>query len=107
MFTEQWARDQRRRQHVRPQARAELRCAQLAGMTVSLGSVVLLTVTTTHRPATDLGYLLLKHPDRVQSFGLPFGEARVFYPEATEARCTAAMLLDITIRSASFSAAAA
>lgn len=56
---------------------------------------MLLTVTTTHRPATDLGYLLHKHPDRVQSFGLPFGEARVFYPEATEARCTAAMLLDI------------
>jgi 3' terminal RNA ribose 2'-O-methyltransferase Hen1 len=56
---------------------------------------VLLTVTTTHRPATDLGYLLHKHPDRVQSFSLPFGEARVFYPEATEERCTAALLLDV------------
>jgi 3' terminal RNA ribose 2'-O-methyltransferase Hen1 len=56
---------------------------------------VLLTVTTTHRPATDLGYLLHKHPDRVQSFSLPFGEARVFYPEATEDRCTAALLLDV------------
>jgi 3' terminal RNA ribose 2'-O-methyltransferase Hen1 len=56
---------------------------------------VLLTVTTTHRPATDLGYLLHKHPDRVQSFTLPFGEARVFYPEATEERCTAALLLEV------------
>lgn len=56
---------------------------------------MLLTVTTTHRPATDLGYLLHKHPDRVQSFVLPFGEARVFYPEATEECCTAAMLLDV------------
>jgi 3' terminal RNA ribose 2'-O-methyltransferase Hen1 len=56
---------------------------------------VLLTVTTTHRPATDLGYLLHKHPDRVQSFSLPFGEARVFYPEASEGRCTAALLLDV------------
>jgi 3' terminal RNA ribose 2'-O-methyltransferase Hen1 len=56
---------------------------------------VLLTVTTTHSPATDLGYLLHKHPDRVQSFALPFGEARVFYPEATEERCTAALLLDV------------
>jgi 3' terminal RNA ribose 2'-O-methyltransferase Hen1 len=56
---------------------------------------VLLTITTTHRPATDLGYLLHKHPDRVQSFALPFGEARVFYPEATEDRCTAALLLDV------------
>jgi hypothetical protein len=56
---------------------------------------VLLTVTTTHRPATDLGYLLRKHPERVQSFALPFGQARVFYPEATAARCTAALLLDV------------
>ena len=56
---------------------------------------MLLTVTTTHRPATDLGYLLHKHPDRVQSFSLAFGEARVFYPEATEQRCTAALLLDV------------
>jgi 3' terminal RNA ribose 2'-O-methyltransferase Hen1 len=56
---------------------------------------VLLTVSTTHRPATDLGYLLHKHPDRAQSFGQPFGEARVFYPEASEERCTAALLLDV------------
>lgn len=41
---------------------------------------MLLTITTTHRPATDLGYLLHKHPDRVQSFALPFGQAHVAYP---------------------------
>ena len=56
---------------------------------------MLLTVTTTHHPATDLGYLLHKHPERVQSFSLPFGAARVFYPEASEERCTAALLLDV------------
>jgi 3' terminal RNA ribose 2'-O-methyltransferase Hen1 len=56
---------------------------------------VLLTITTTHRPATDLGYLLHKHPDSLQTFTVPFGEAHVFYPEATEERCTAALLLDI------------
>jgi 3' terminal RNA ribose 2'-O-methyltransferase Hen1 len=56
---------------------------------------VLLTLSTTHRPATDLGYLLHKHPDRVQSFSQPFGEARVFYPEAGEERCTAALMLDV------------
>jgi 3' terminal RNA ribose 2'-O-methyltransferase Hen1 len=56
---------------------------------------VLLTLTTTHRPATDLGYLLHKHPDRVQVFSVPFGQAHVFYPEATEERCTAALLLEI------------
>jgi 3' terminal RNA ribose 2'-O-methyltransferase Hen1 len=56
---------------------------------------VLLTITTTHRPATDLGYLLHKHPDRLQTFSVPFGEALVFYPEATAERCTAALLLEI------------
>ncbi|HEY3773945.1 MAG TPA: 3' terminal RNA ribose 2'-O-methyltransferase Hen1 [Solirubrobacteraceae bacterium] len=56
---------------------------------------MLLTVSTTHRPATDLGFLLHKHPDREQSFALPFGRARVFYPEASEERCTAAMLIDV------------
>lgn len=56
---------------------------------------MLLTLTTTHTPATDLGYLLGKHPARVQTFPLNFGQAHVFYPEATETRCTAALLLDI------------
>jgi 3' terminal RNA ribose 2'-O-methyltransferase Hen1 len=56
---------------------------------------VLLTISMTRPPATDLGFLLHKHPARVQSFSVPFGQARVFYPEAGEARCTAALLLDI------------
>ena len=56
---------------------------------------MLLTITTTHPPATDLGYLLYKHPAKLQSFELPFGQAHVFYPEATEQRCTAALLLQI------------
>ena len=44
---------------------------------------MLLTLTTTHGPATDLGYLLRKNPARPQSFSLSFGKAHVFYPEAT------------------------
>ena len=56
---------------------------------------MLLTLTTTHRPATDLGYLLHKNPGRVQTFDLAFGKAHVFYPEANEDRCTAALLLDV------------
>ncbi|MBM7112821.1 3' terminal RNA ribose 2'-O-methyltransferase Hen1 [Archangium primigenium] len=56
---------------------------------------MLLTVTTTHVPATDLGYLLHKNPARAQSFELSFGQAHVFYPEATAERCTAALLLDV------------
>ncbi len=56
---------------------------------------MMLTLTTTHPPATDLGYLLHKNPARCQSFPLSFGQAHVFYPEAAEDRCTAALLLDV------------
>ena len=56
---------------------------------------MLLTVSTTHQPATDLGYLLHKNPARPQSFDLSFGRAQVFYPEASQETCTAALLLDV------------
>ncbi|HET9516487.1 MAG TPA: 3' terminal RNA ribose 2'-O-methyltransferase Hen1 [Actinoplanes sp.] len=56
---------------------------------------MLLTVTTTHRPATDLGYLLVKHPDRVHSFDVPTGTAHVLFPEASEHSCTVALLLEV------------
>jgi 3' terminal RNA ribose 2'-O-methyltransferase Hen1 len=56
---------------------------------------MLLTITTTRSPATDLGWLLHKHPERTQTFTLTFGIAHVFYPEATDDRCTAALLLDV------------
>ena len=56
---------------------------------------MLLTITLTEPPATDLGFLLHKHPDRQQSFAVSAGQAHVFYPEAAEQRCTAALLLEI------------
>ncbi|AKF81099.1 type 12 methyltransferase [Myxococcus fulvus 124B02] len=56
---------------------------------------MLLTLSTTHTPATDLGYLLHKSPHKPQSFDVTFGTAHVFYPEATEQRCTAALLLEV------------
>jgi 3' terminal RNA ribose 2'-O-methyltransferase Hen1 len=56
---------------------------------------VLLTITTTADQATDLGFLLHKHPDKAQSFSQSFGIAHVFYPEAEARRCTAALLLDV------------
>jgi 3' terminal RNA ribose 2'-O-methyltransferase Hen1 len=56
---------------------------------------MLLSITLTEPPATDLGYLLHKHPDRLQSFAVSAGQAHVFYPEAAEQRCTAAVLLEI------------
>jgi 3' terminal RNA ribose 2'-O-methyltransferase Hen1 len=56
---------------------------------------MLLTISTTYQPATDLGYLLHKNPARVQHFDLPFGQTHVFYAEASPERCTAALLLDV------------
>ena len=56
---------------------------------------MLLTITSRHEPATDLGFLLHKHPDRVHTRDLSFGVARVCYPEASDARCTAALVVDI------------
>lgn len=56
---------------------------------------MLLTITTTHQLANDLGYLLHKHPDRFQSFDLSFGKAHVYYPEVTADRCSACLMLDV------------
>lgn len=56
---------------------------------------MLLTITSSASPATDLGFLLHKNPDRVHEKELPFGIARVCYPEATSERCTAALIVDI------------
>jgi 3' terminal RNA ribose 2'-O-methyltransferase Hen1 len=52
-------------------------------------------ITAASWPATDLGYLLHKNPARVQAFEVAWGTAHVFYPEATAARCTAALLLEV------------
>jgi len=56
---------------------------------------MLLTLTTTHRPATDLGFLLHKNPARPQAFELSFGKAHVFYPQASDDSCTASLLLEV------------
>jgi 3' terminal RNA ribose 2'-O-methyltransferase Hen1 len=56
---------------------------------------MLLTITTTHRPASDLSYLLHKHPDRCQRFELSFGAAHVFFPEVGADRTSACLLLDV------------
>lgn len=59
-------------------------------------------VTVTYRPepgsgvdASVLGYLLHKHPARVQTFSAPVGDIHVFYPEATPERCTVAVLVEV------------
>jgi 3' terminal RNA ribose 2'-O-methyltransferase Hen1 len=54
-----------------------------------------LSIATTHQPATDLGYLLHKHPGRLHEIEQTFGKAWVFYPDASDARCEAALVLDV------------
>lgn len=57
-----------------------------------------LTITATgtpERPATDLGFLLHKHPEKAQAFSTSYGTAHVLYPEADAERCTAALLLEV------------
>ncbi|MGA5552505.1 3' terminal RNA ribose 2'-O-methyltransferase Hen1 [Streptomyces pseudogriseolus] len=57
-----------------------------------------LTISTTgsaQRPATDLGHLLHKHPEKAQAFSTSYGTAHVLYPEADAERCTAALLLEV------------
>ncbi|WP_369273947.1 3' terminal RNA ribose 2'-O-methyltransferase Hen1 [Streptomyces sp. R11] len=57
-----------------------------------------LTITATgtpERPATDLGFLLHKHPEKAQAFSTSYGKAHVLYPEADAERCTAALLLEV------------
>jgi len=54
-----------------------------------------LSISTTQYPATNLGYLLHKHPNKVQTYSTAGGKAHVFFPEATDERCTAVLVLDI------------
>lgn len=56
---------------------------------------MLLTISTTHSPATDLGYLLHKNPARLQTEELSFGSAYVFYPGVDTERCTVAVPLEV------------
>jgi len=56
---------------------------------------MLLTITTTHTPATELSHLLHKHPARLQSVELSQGNAHIFYPHADDEKCTVALVLDI------------
>jgi len=56
---------------------------------------MILNISTTHRPATDLGYLLHKHPDKFQTLDLSVGKVHIFYPETSEERTTISLLLDI------------
>ncbi len=56
---------------------------------------MLLTISTTAKPATDLGFLLHKNPSRVHRFEQSFGHATVFYPEASAERCTVCLLVEV------------
>ena len=56
---------------------------------------MLISITNTAEPATDLGFLLHKNPANLHSADLTFGKAHVFYSDTTLQRCTACLLLEI------------
>jgi 3' terminal RNA ribose 2'-O-methyltransferase Hen1 len=56
---------------------------------------MILNITTTFKPATDLGFLLHKNPDKFHIFELSVGKAYIFYPEKSEEKTTVSLLLDI------------
>ena len=56
---------------------------------------MLLTISNKGENASDFGFLLHKHPDRVQEIDIKVGKAHIFYPVSNANQCTAALLLDI------------
>ncbi len=56
---------------------------------------MLLTITSTSKSATDLGYLLHKNPSSHFVSEVSFGTVHVVYPEATDDICTAALVVDV------------
>lgn len=56
---------------------------------------MLLTITSTSPPATDLGFVLHKNPAAVRTVDMGFGVAHTFYPEAQPDRCTIALLCEV------------
>jgi 3' terminal RNA ribose 2'-O-methyltransferase Hen1 len=56
---------------------------------------LILTIATSHAPATDLGYLLHKNPAGHHAAELSVGTAHVIFPVADAAWCQAAVVLDI------------
>ncbi|MGH7641927.1 MAG: hypothetical protein ACRENX_02750 [Candidatus Dormibacteria bacterium] len=56
---------------------------------------MLLSISTTHEPATDLGYLLYKSPARLHEIELSFGVGYLLYPEASPERCTISLLVEV------------
>lgn len=56
---------------------------------------MLLTLSATGENAAALGFLLHKHPERLQDFALPYGTAHVFYPVSAPNEVTAALLVEI------------
>ncbi len=56
---------------------------------------MLLNLTTTHEPATDLGFLLHKNPGRVHETSFGFGKAILFFSEANVQKATASLMVEV------------
>ncbi|HCA41863.1 MAG TPA: 3' terminal RNA ribose 2'-O-methyltransferase Hen1 [Bacteroidetes bacterium] len=56
---------------------------------------MILSISTSHKPTSDLGYIFHKHPDKFQSFNFSAGKYHIFYPELNNDKATICLLLDI------------
>lgn len=56
---------------------------------------MLLTITNTSPPATDIGFVLHKNPAAVRRVDMGFGVAHIFYPQAETGSCTIALLCEV------------
>ncbi len=58
---------------------------------------MLLTLSTTHEPATEFGILLHRNRVRVHTTDMPFGVVTAANREAPAERCTAALLVEVDL----------
>ena len=56
---------------------------------------MILKISTTHQPATDLGYLLHKNPTRLHEETFPFGKGYVLFPQVSNEKTEMALFLDV------------
>lgn len=56
---------------------------------------MLFEITYFGQNATDLGYLLHKNPKNLNRVQTSFGEVLVYYPEISDEKCTASLLLNV------------
>ena len=56
---------------------------------------MIFSISTTHYPATDIGFLLHKNPDEFHKIPFNFGDVYIFYPYGSPELCMATLIVKI------------